>query len=329
MSKKVTINVIAEMARVSKTTVSRFLNGKFDNMSEATKERIAETIAELDYHPSRQAQALKAKNSLLIGISVADISNMYTSRLLKGISDYFQNTIYQVLIMDGDNSIEREYSNLEKMVTERIDGIILQPLVHQLDHYQLLIDENIPVVQVDRYTEPSTWPAVVSDNFQKSLEVADLMKSKNYEEIIVLSNHINGVSSRMNRYNGLKTGMENTNITIKLIEIDDNKDWQNTLQSMLESPTKKVLYALNGQVLWEIVRFLKKHHIAIPYDVGVIGYDDDMFADMISPEITSVSQNPQEIGRTAAANLMQIMNDETTLSKTIRIPSTIQMRESL
>lgn len=329
MSKKVTINVIAEMARVSKTTVSRFLNGKFDNMSEATKERIAETIAELDYHPSRQAQALKAKNSLLIGISVADISNMYTSRLLKGISDYFQNTIYQVLIMDGDNSIEREYSNLEKMVTERIDGIILQPLVHQLDHYQLLIDENIPVVQVDRYTEPSTWPAVVSDNFQKSLEVADLMKSKNYEEIIVLSNHINGVSSRMNRYNGLKTGIENTNITIKLIEIDDNKDWQNTLQSMLESPTKKALYALNGQVLWEIVRFLKKHHIAIPDDVGVIGYDDDMFADMISPEITSVSQNPQEIGRTAAANLMQIMNDETTLSKTIRIPSTIQMRESL
>ncbi|WP_273721117.1 LacI family DNA-binding transcriptional regulator [Leuconostoc mesenteroides] len=329
MSKKVTINVIAEMARVSKTTVSRFLNGKFDNMSEATKERIAETIAELDYHPSRQAQALKAKNSLLVGISVADISNMYTSRLLKGISDYFQNTIYQVLIMDGDNSIEREYSNLEKMVTERIDGIILQPLVHQLDHYQLLIDENIPVVQVDCYTEPSTWPAVVSDNFQKSLEVADLMKSKNYEEIIVLSNHINGVSSRMNRYNGLKTGIENTNITIKLIEIDDNKDWQNTLQSMLESPTKKVLYALNGQVLWEIVRFLKKHHIAIPDDVGVIGYDDDMFADMISPEITSVSQNPQEIGRTAAANLMQIMNDETTLSKTIRIPSTIQMRESL
>ena len=133
----------------------------------------------------------------------------------------------------------------------------------------------------------------------------------------------------MNRYNGLKTGIENTNITIKLIEIDDNKDWQNTLQSMLESPTKKALYALNGQVLWEIVRFLKKHHIAIPDDVGVIGYDDDMFADMISPEITSVSQNPQEIGRTAAANLMQIMNDKTTLSKTIRIPSTIQMRESL
>ncbi|GMA69439.1 LacI family transcriptional regulator [Leuconostoc litchii] len=298
-------------------------------MSEETKERIAQTIENLDYHPSRQAQALKAKNSLLIGVSVADISNTYTSRLLKGISDYFQNTIYQVLIMDGDNSIAREYSNLEKMVSEKIDGIILQPLVHQPEHYQLLIDEKIPVVQVDRYTEPFTWSAVVSDNFQKSLEVAELIIDKKYEEIIILANHINGVSSRMNRYNGLKSGVENTNISIKLIEIDDIENWQNLLLSMIDSKTKKALYALNGQVLWEIIRLLKKHNVSIPDDVGVIGYDDDMFADMISPEITAVSQNPQEIGRIAADNLMQIMDNHTTVPKTTRIPSTVQIRESL
>lgn len=329
MTKKVTINVIAETARVSKTTVSRFLNGKFDNMSEETKERIAQTIKILDYHPSRQAQALKAKNSLLIGVSVADISNTYTSRLLKGISDYFQNTTYQVLIMDGDNSIAREYNNLEKMVSEKIDGIILQPLVHQPEHYQLLIDEKTPVVQVDRYTEPFIWPAIVSDNFQKSLEVAELIITKGYEEIIVLSNHINGVSSRMNRYNGLKSRIKNTNIAIKLIEIDDVDNWQYLLIELINSKTKKALYALNGQVLWEIIRLLKKYKISIPNDVGVIGYDDDMFADMISPEITSVSQNPQEIGRIAADNLMQIMNNRTTEPKITRISSTIQIRESL
>lgn len=329
MNKKVTINVIAETARVSKTTVSRFLNGKFDNMSEETKERIAQTIKILDYHPSRQAQALKAKNSLLIGVSVADISNTYTSRLLKGISDYFQNTTYQVLIMDGDNSTVREYNNLEKMVSEKIDGIILQPLVHQPEHYQLLIDEKIPVVQVDRYTKPLIWPAIVSDNFQKSLEVAELIITKGYEEIIVLANHINGVSSRMNRYNGLESRIKNTNIAIKLIEIDDVDNWQYLLIELINSKTKKALYALNGQVLWEIIRLLKKYKISIPNDVGVIGYDDDMFADMISPEITSVSQNPQEIGRIAADNLMQIMNNRTTEPKITRIASTIQIRESL
>ncbi|MFH0349710.1 hypothetical protein ACG92U_07185 [Leuconostoc citreum] len=50
----------------------------------------------------------------MIGVAIADISNMYTSRLLKGIGDYFQSTPYQVLIMDADNDSTREASNLEK-----------------------------------------------------------------------------------------------------------------------------------------------------------------------------------------------------------------------
>jgi len=147
MDKKITINDIAAKAGVSKTTISRYLNDKFDNMSKTTKVRIEQTIAELDYRPNRQAQALKSRNSFLIGVSVADISNMYTSRLLKGIGDYFQKTHYQVLIMDADNNVDRELSNLEKMMTEQIDGIILQPLVHQPEHYQFLINKKTPVAK--------------------------------------------------------------------------------------------------------------------------------------------------------------------------------------
>ncbi|MBZ5966567.1 LacI family DNA-binding transcriptional regulator [Leuconostoc gelidum subsp. gasicomitatum] len=328
MDKKITINDIAAKAGVSKTTISRYLNDKFDNMSKTTKVRIEETIAELDYRPNRQAQALKARNSFLIGVSVADISNMYTSRLLKGIGDYFQKTHYQVLIMNADNNIDRELSNLEKMMTEQVDGIILQPLVHQPDHYQFLINKKTPVVQVDRYTEPFTWPAVVSDNFQKSVDLAKIFKTKHYDTVIVLANRITGVSSRMNRYNGLKAGLTGSQITVHLIEIDDS-NWQSILKTTLATYQRTALFALNGQVLWSVVRFLKTQQIRVPEDIGLIGYDDDQFADMISPAIASISQNPQEIGRTAAEKLNLIINEHGLLPKNIRIPSTIQLRDSL
>ncbi|WP_220738884.1 LacI family DNA-binding transcriptional regulator [Leuconostoc miyukkimchii] len=328
MDKKLTINDIAAQASVSKTTVSRYLNGKFDNMSAATKIRIEQTIAELDYRPSRQAQALKARNSFLIGVSVADISNMYTSRLLKGIGAYFQKTTYQVLIMDADNTVDRELNNLEKMISEQVDGIILQPLVHQPDHYQFLIDQKIPVVQVDRYIEPFTWPAVVSDNFQKSVELAQIFKDKHYDTIIVLANHIQGISSRMNRLNGLKAGLNDSPITVDLIEIDDS-NWQAVLKDKLHTTNRIGIFALNGQVLWSAVRFLKQQQINVPEDVGLIGYDDDQFADMLSPAIASVAQNPQEIGRTAADKLAHSIKDDVILTKNTRIPSTIQMRDSL
>ena len=328
MDKKVTINDIATQAGVSKTTISRYLNGKFDNMSSNTKARIEETIDKLDYRPNRQAQALKTHHSFLIGVSVADISNMYTSRLLKGIGEYFQKTHYQVLIMDADNSVARELSNLEKMMTEQVDGIILQPLVHQPEHYQLLVAEKTPVVQVDRYTEPFAWPAVVSDNFQKSVELAKIFKTKSYDAILVLANHINGVSSRMNRYNGLEAGLTGSGITVKLIEIDGS-DWQSLLHAEIKQHQHPAIFALNGQVLWSAVRFAKERSLNIPEDVGLIGYDDDQFADMITPAISSVSQNPQEIGRVAAEQLLSSVNGQATPPKNTRIPSEIQMRDSL
>ena len=85
--KKITINDVAQKAGVSKTTVSRFLNNNYNNMSDHTKKRIEDVIKELNYRPNKQAQALKSKHSYLIGVVVADISNMFSSLLLKGIGN--------------------------------------------------------------------------------------------------------------------------------------------------------------------------------------------------------------------------------------------------
>lgn len=88
--KKITIKEVAEEAGVSKTTISHFLNNSYENMSKETKARIADLIERLDYRPSKQAQALKSKHSYLIGVVVADISNMYSSLLLKGIGSVLE-----------------------------------------------------------------------------------------------------------------------------------------------------------------------------------------------------------------------------------------------
>ena len=83
MKKAVTIQEVAERAGVSKTTISRYLNGKYGNMSLKTKEKINQIIQELDYRPSKQAQGLKLRKSSLIGLLVADIENLYSAYLIK------------------------------------------------------------------------------------------------------------------------------------------------------------------------------------------------------------------------------------------------------
>lgn len=85
--KKLTINEIAERAGVSKTTVSFYLNGKTNKMSEETKQRIQHIVDETGYEPNAAARAMKAKSSGLVGVILGDSSDAYCARALKGIED--------------------------------------------------------------------------------------------------------------------------------------------------------------------------------------------------------------------------------------------------
>lgn len=330
MEKKLTINDIAKAANVSKTTVSRFLNQKYENMSEETKQRIANTIDELNYSPNRRAQSLKNHRSYLIGISVADISNPYTSRLLKGINDELADSPYQVIIMDADNSTKIEKQNIQKLIADDVDGVIIQPLTNMASQYQNLIDSKIVTIQVDRYIDEHIWPAVVSDNFDKSFEVGEILREKHYKHVILLTNNAENISSRKNRINGLLKSIESSNMTALIVDVDKNKDWKPLIIDEIENNANSVLYALNGELLWEAIRVLRSNNIQFPEDVGVIGYDDNGFADLITPALSAIVQSPVTIGKTAVNKVLDVLNNDEQIEiiKT-QIPATFENRESL
>lgn len=189
MNKKVTISDIANLSGVSKTTISRYLNGKYEGMSEATRNRIQEVIEELDYRPSRQARALKSQYSSIIGIVVADISNSYTSRMIKGVMDRLNSTDYHTIIMDSDLNTKREANNIKKLIDEQVDGIVIQPIGESSLEYDF-IPSGMSLVQIDRYVEPLKWPAVVSDNFLQSQNLGRTIAEHNYKRVIILTPEI-------------------------------------------------------------------------------------------------------------------------------------------
>ena len=79
MKQKITINDIARLAGVSKATVSFYLNGKYERMSEATRQRIEAAIRKTDYRPSMVARSLNFKLTHLIGVIIGDITNSFAA----------------------------------------------------------------------------------------------------------------------------------------------------------------------------------------------------------------------------------------------------------
>ena len=94
---------VAAAVGVSKTTISRYLHGNFGYMSDETKARIAQVIDELGYRPNRMAQGLKATVSHMIGVTIADIGNPFSSLLLKGIQQVCRERDVQLLVSDSNN----------------------------------------------------------------------------------------------------------------------------------------------------------------------------------------------------------------------------------
>ena len=108
MKDKITIRDIAERAGTSKTTVSFFLNGKTDKMSEETQARIAQVIKETNYRPSIAARSLNAKETRLIGVIIGDITNTFANQIVKGIDDFARDNRYQLIVGNSNYNFQNE-----------------------------------------------------------------------------------------------------------------------------------------------------------------------------------------------------------------------------
>ncbi len=126
--KKLTINEIAERAGVSKTTVSFYLNGKINKMSEETKQRIQHIIDETGYEPSAAARAMKAKSSGVAGVILADTSEGYCARALKGIEEAASALEYQIVVGNSGLAFQHEKDYVERMLRLGVDGLRYSPV---------------------------------------------------------------------------------------------------------------------------------------------------------------------------------------------------------
>lgn len=306
--KKVTIQEVATAAGVSKSTMSRFLNQNYSHMSVATRQRIKQTVDRMGYRPSRQAQSLKTNHSRLIGVMIADISNNYVSQLLKGVDSYFKTVGYQMIIMESSNSVALEKQQLEQLLDQPVEGIILQPNSRHSEDYAFIAAENVPMVLVDRETEPLQWDTIVTNNFDASQALGKLAAKsmQTYTMGLVVSENIKAVSTREQRLKGFAQGL--SPLPVQTFEIDDDlTDLKTAILEYLKADEHPLIFAGNGKVLTQVLRACRQLNLKIPTDVGVTGYDDWNWADLVNPGISTIEQYPDYIGRLSAEILMDLI----------------------
>lgn len=332
--KRTTIADVAKYAEVSKSTVSQYLNRRYDYMGEDTKKRIGLAIEQLGYKPNILARSLKQKSTMTIGVIVANILHVFSTQVIRAIEDFCNEKDFQVIICNADDNPIKEKKYIDMLRAKQVDGIIAFPTGGNLDLYKQLVLEKYPLVFMDRLVEGITVEAVLLDNMKASHLAVEEFARKGYEKIALVSPPVdNNITPRIERITGYKQAIQKYNLSFETEYFASGKitELQPLFRKIFELPEPpKAVLATNDRVLFEVLKFTKNQKIKIPQDLAVIGIDDVSFSSFYHPTLTTIAQPSFEMGKKAAELLLdRIANKDKELdSKIYRYEPEIIIRSS-
>lgn len=330
-----TIKDVAECAGVSKSTVSRYINGKIDAISPEKVKNIKKAIAELNYRPSKMAQGLKIKKSKLIGFVVADITNPFSVAAFRGVEKVCDQYGYSIMVCNTDNSPEKEREMLLKLEAHSVEGLILNATGENKDLLNAFAEQHIPTILIDRKLPDLKLDTVTTDNRRITKEILQKIYSKGYTDVALFTEPISSISPRAERaavYQEMASA-QNVNGLVRMYEIDvkNKEQLKAALRSFYKDmpEQKKAILALNGLIMLKIISCMEELGLHIPQDIGIAGFDDTEWYKLIGPGITTIAQPSHDMGRTAMERVLKRIEGDKGAPQTIELEAEVIMRKSL
>ncbi|AIQ10851.1 LacI family DNA-binding transcriptional regulator [Paenibacillus durus] len=309
---RATIGDVAARAGVSKSTVSQYLNKRYQHMGVETRAKIAEAIEALDYQPNVLARGLKQKRTSTVGVIVANIMHRLSTEICRGIEDYCQEQDINVILCNSDEDGEKEKKYAEMLQAKQVDGMILLPTGKNASLYKKLSRHGQHILFMDRRVESVKADTIVVNNRESVYEAVSHLKERGHRRIALATAPLT-ISTRLERTEGFRKAMDDFGLTygsssIINAEISALRGRFGKLFDGPEPPT--ALIAGNDLVLLEALAFVKERNLRVPEDLALVAFDNIPFAHLLTPTLTTINQPSLEMGRKAAERIISRIRSE-------------------
>lgn len=305
---RVTIRDVAAQAGVSINTVSRVLNGRPD-VKPSTRDRVQQVIAELGYRPNRLARSLIGRSSRMVGLVVTDCTNPNTARQIQVIQRELAAAGYAVLIFDTQEDAAAEQAAIDLLLEQVADGVILTPASNHSGGLASL-GKQLPLVLLNRETEePADCDIVLNDNAGGARAATAHLIALGHRRIGYVTAR-KAVSTVRDRLAGYRDALieadlpaDDRLVVRAEITVEDASAATRSLLDRSERPT--AILAYNDLMAVGVLAALTDAGPRVPDDIALVGYDDIAYAPYLSVPLTTVRQQTQRMGRTAASLLLE------------------------
>lgn len=326
-----TIQDVANEANVSVATVSHVINETRYVSPELTK-RVDAAMEKLNYQRNTVARGLKTQATHTLGLILSDISNPFFSSLMRGTENVAAGKGYSIIVSNTDETLEKEELYIDVLRQRQIDGLIIAPTGSSDDKIKKLNEENIPFVFIDRKMPNIPAPSVLSKNMQGAKTATEHLIQEGHSKIGLVGG-LHSVTTTQEREEGYKKSLKEHSIPVdESIIVYGGSQVQggfkavNKLLQLNQPPT--AIFSTNNLMTIGAMKSIRQKGLRCPEDVALVGFDDFECASSFEPTLTTVAQDPYQIGKKAAEVLFDSLANKETITEEFRIPTELKVRNS-
>jgi LacI family transcriptional regulator len=327
-----TLNDVARRAGVSTMTVSRVIN-ESGYISQETRARVNDAIAELGYMPNALARQLRSRRTKTVALVVTDIRNPFFTTIASGVEDTARARGYAVMFCSTYESEVEEAAYVRVLMERRVDGVLLVPACGAGSSVRLLQEHGMPTIVLDRHVLDVEADEVRADSRAGAYSAVRHLTDLGHRRIAILAGP-EGVSTSTDRVAGYREALLEACPNgecgqILFGEFNEASGYSMTHQILQAEPRPTAIFAANNFIAFGAMRALREAGLGIPDDISMVVFDDLPPGWVLDPFFTVVSQPAYEIGTRAAQLLLERLAGEAPEGpRSIILPSELVIRRS-
>ncbi len=336
MKKEITtLKKLALELDLSISTVSRALNDHSD-ISAKTKARVKQLASDLNYVPNVFAKGFRNHKTNIIGVIVPNVTHYFTTTIIRGIIEESSVRGYRVIISETNNDVIKQKEMLNTMIHFGVDGILasLTKMTRDIDNILPTLN-TLPLILFDKGSDKIPCTQITINDEEATFNLIEHLIGIGKKRIAIIKEREFSYTSEK-RYAGYLRALNENGIEVDpkiVISVDDislaeGKRMAKTLLSIKNRPD--AIFAITDSAAIGVIQTLKKHNIKIPEEIAVAGFSNSIHSLIIEPNLTTVDQPGEKIGKTAVKFLIEEIENENDdiASKLVEINCNIVIRDS-
>lgn len=331
MSTRPTISQVAQMAKVSNATVSRYFNNTA-SVRASTAKSIAAAVKALNYPLADPADEGEQFDNRIILINVPDIANPFYNDIIEGAKSAALNHDYTVLVNIQQLNKNTLPGFINMFKNKSFYGAIILNVLSE-EYFNLLYG-SIPFVQCAEYTEGQNLVSYVTiDDFAATRKLMEYLISAGHRDIAILlgPNYYNYSRHRKQSYicsleaAGIPV---NPNWIVQIPSIDFNLALSASQLLVEQKEPPSAIFAVSDVLASAAIRACRLMGYSVPEDIVVAGFDNVNIAQASYPSITTVNQPKYQLGYTACELLIERLETPTAAPRQVLLDTELIIRES-